>query len=302
MKLCYCPTAAGLELVLFGNAGPLFTGSLAGLIAHGVKPALVIIDSQQSRDPHDARLRPVVEGSAEGYAFEAGIDVVHSSPRNRAQLHARLAQRQPALLVVACTDFILDHRWLHLARLASLNVHPSLLPRYRGPAPLFWQVKNREPEFGVSLHVMTDVIDAGPVVGQSPVAWRRDRSLSELEHSIGHEGGRLVAELVDQLSHGATVRTHDQCDMQASAARRPRPADLGLDTTRAAREAFQIVATLGQAYGPWWATTDRGRLLIDAVLGHNDHSHEPGVVRGGDGLFELGFADGCLRVRGRLTE
>ena len=206
------------------------------------------------------------------------------------------------MLVVACTDFILDYRWLNLARLASLNVHPSLLPRYRGGAPLFWQVKNRDTEFGVTLHVMTDIIDAGPVVGQTPVTWCSDLSLAEFEHSIGHVGGRLVAEVVDQLSHGATVRTHDQCDMQATTARQPRPADLELDTARTAREAFLIVTTLGYTYRPWWATTDRGRLHIDVVLEHNNHRREPGVVSGEDGLFELGFADGCLRVSGRLTE
>ena len=74
------------------------------------------------------------------------------------------------LLIVACFPRCLPQSLLNRATIAALNMHPSRLPAYRGPAPLFWQLRNGLREIGVTLHHMTSCIDAGDIVTQTGVA------------------------------------------------------------------------------------------------------------------------------------
>lgn len=79
---------------------------------------------------------------------------------------------------------------------ATLNVHPSLLPRWRGPAPLFWWLRSGEPQTGVTVHGMTAAADAGPVFARAPIAPPWQAEGAELWTLCGEVGGRLLAGLL----------------------------------------------------------------------------------------------------------
>lgn len=99
-------------------------------------------------------------------AVPPGMDLL--LPGDRDHLPGLLAAYAPDVLLAFGFNWRLTRPVLDAPRLGALNIHPSLLPRYRGPSPLIWAVRHSEPDFGLTIHRMTERIDAGPVLAQAP--------------------------------------------------------------------------------------------------------------------------------------
>lgn len=93
-----------------------------------------------------------------------GMDLL--LPGRAESIAAMLAGYQPDLLLVFGCNWRLPRAALELPRLGALNVHPSALPKYRGPSPVPWAIRNGDPVMGLTVHRMTERIDAGPVLAQ----------------------------------------------------------------------------------------------------------------------------------------
>jgi methionyl-tRNA formyltransferase len=116
----------------------------------------------------------------------------HSVVQNmndRASL-VQLADLKIDLLVVAICKNILKSEVLEIPQFGAINIHPSLLPQYRGPSPAFWALYHRENESGVTLHRMTTKIDQGDIVGQHRFSIKRGWG----EDDIVRKGMELAAE------------------------------------------------------------------------------------------------------------
>src|SRR5688572_8708205 len=104
----------------------------------------------------------------------------------------RLARFAPDLILVATFARKLPSQVLAEAKQAAINVHASLLPRYRGALPEFWVLRNGELETGVSIHLMTETFDAGPVIAQAALPIFPDDDLLSLSERIARTGAPLV--------------------------------------------------------------------------------------------------------------
>jgi len=158
--------------------------------------------------PH-VEIAPVVLASADGRvgasavertANEAGLRVVPA--RTIAEADAAIEDAAPDLAVAACFPWRVPARVRALPRLGVLNVHPSPLPRGRGPEPVFWTLRNGERETGVTVHVMDGGLDTGPVLAQERLAVPPGVRAPELERELMALGGRLLAELLPRLASG----------------------------------------------------------------------------------------------------
>lgn len=112
-----------------------------------------------------------------------------------------------------------------------LNLHPSLLPRYRGPSPLFWEFWHREEEGGVTIHFIDEGEDTGDIVGQSRVAIPFGADGEQYFKRLHHEGARLLAAALDQMSAGtlqARPQRHLPCPFRA---RYVKPGEAPIDWT-----------------------------------------------------------------------
>lgn len=113
---------------------------------------------------------PFRRGPHRDAAAAAGAAFVHVPEVNGPAFRAALRQAAPDLIVTLHFDQILAPETLALARLGGINLHPSLLPRHRGPIPAFWALAEGRGETGVSIHRLVARIDAGAVLAQRPVA------------------------------------------------------------------------------------------------------------------------------------
>lgn len=174
------------------------------LESQGLVPALVVTapDKKQGRG---LELTPC---PAKVWAEGRGIDVLTPTTLKDEQLVAELANTEWDLFVVAAYGKLIPKNMLEIPRRGALNVHPSLLPKFRGPSPALSAILADERVTGVTIMQMAQVMDAGPVVAQAKVeleeeAWPMPGS--QFEELLATEGGNLLAETIPFWIDGTIV-------------------------------------------------------------------------------------------------
>ena len=125
------------------------------------------------------------------------------------------ASYSPDLSCVACFSLYIPRAILKIPRLGCLNVHPSLLPSKRGPDPLFWTFHSGSRETGVTVHLMDEGLDTGPIVAQERIDVPEGITYAQLEARCALLGGKLLARSVWELFNG-TARTRPQNEAKSS--------------------------------------------------------------------------------------
>jgi methionyl-tRNA formyltransferase len=136
-----------------------------------------------------------------------GVPIFQPESVNTPDGVTSLAALAPDLLVVAAYGQILSKDILASARLGGINVHASLLPRYRGAAPIAWAILQGETTSGVTIIRMSVGLDAGDILAQEAVAIGPDETAGELETRLAELGGRLASETVARLASGPVPGT-----------------------------------------------------------------------------------------------
>jgi methionyl-tRNA formyltransferase len=152
-------------------------------------------------------------------AEELGLPVWQPDTVNSDESSLRLRAENPDLLVVCDYGEILKAPILAAAPLGGINLHGSLLPKYRGAAPVQWAVLNGDAETGNTVIQMTPGLDAGPILGVDRVSIDPDETAGELEARLAERGGELVLRVVDELAARA-AKPISQDKSQASKAPR----------------------------------------------------------------------------------
>ena len=119
---------------------------------------------------------------------------------------AQIRALEPELIVVAAYGRILPQEILDYPAMGCINVHSSLLPRYRGAAPINWAILNGDTETGVTIMHMAAALDAGDVISQTVTAIGADETAPQLTVRLAELGGRLLVETVAELEKGSAKR------------------------------------------------------------------------------------------------
>lgn len=118
-----------------------------------------------------------------------------------------LKELRPDLIAVAAYGKILPAEILDFPPRGSINVHSSLLPKYRGAAPINWAILNGETETGVTIMYMAPALDAGDIIDTVRTSVGPDETAPELTDRLSHLGARLLVKVVDGLAAGTATRT-----------------------------------------------------------------------------------------------
>jgi methionyl-tRNA formyltransferase len=275
------------------GTGPFAVPTLKALAASPHEVAQVITRPPRGR---------VVQISPMQQAGESlGLPVWSPESVNLPESHARLKSLAADLLVVCDYGEILKSETLVAARLGGINLHGSLLPKYRGAAPVQWAILRGETETGNSVIQMTPGLDAGPCLGQERMPIDPDEDAATVEARLAAMGAELVIRIVEQLATG-TTQPIQQDAASASKAPRLKKEQGAIDWSRPAIELHNLV----RAFRPWpraytfWHRQDAPpmRLNIDrarttsatrdenAVHATELHNEAPGtILRTDDELF-----------------
>jgi methionyl-tRNA formyltransferase len=145
------------------------------------------------------RGQEVTPPPAKGLAFDLGLQVLQPERVKEPYFIAQLAELRPDVIVVAAFGQILPLAVLNLPHLGCVNVHPSLLPKYRGAAPINWAIINGESKTGVTTYLMDEGMDTGPILLVRDVEIGTDETAEELGEQLAALGGELTRETIQGL-------------------------------------------------------------------------------------------------------
>ncbi|MCR0982019.1 formyltransferase family protein [Roseomonas populi] len=146
-------------------------------------------------------------GSLAALARAGGIPVAVVEDVNGPAFHAALRAARPDLILTFHFDGILSAATIAVAPMGGINVHPSLLPRHRGPIPTFWAGMEAEPAHGVTVHRLVPRIDAGPVLAQRVVALPPGITASAAARHLHRAAVPLIGEVLAALAAGAAAES-----------------------------------------------------------------------------------------------
>jgi UDP-4-amino-4-deoxy-L-arabinose formyltransferase/UDP-glucuronic acid dehydrogenase (UDP-4-keto-hexauronic acid decarboxylating) len=178
------------------------------------------------------------------------------------------------VILVCFYSQILKSGILQTPRLGAINCHPSLLPRYRGPQPTFWMLKNGESFAGVTVHRMTEKIDVGQILAQRQIPILENENAAQLLQRQHHAAAELLVEALAALA-GTTTNGGQESSLESSYFGRRRPADTALDWNASARQLGNLLRAL-QPYEPLRARF-KGRTVQIYDARPHDVSQPTGV-------------------------
>ncbi len=184
--------------------------------------------------------------ATKAWALAHGVPVLQPEKVRDGKLAAELRALAPEILVVVAYGRILGEDLLQLAPHGAVNVHASLLPRWRGAAPIQWAVAAGDPETGVTIMRVEAGLDTGPILLQRVLAIGREETAEALQARLSEAGAEALMEALPALAAGTLVAVR-QDDGQATLARILVKEDGRLDFARPAGE----LACRVRGFTPW---------------------------------------------------
>ncbi len=142
------------------------------------------------------------------YALEKKLNIFQPEKiTNNTEFKDEIKALNPDLVCVVSYGVILPKSFLKIPRLGCINVHPSILPKYRGSAPIQWAILNGDKKTGVTIMYLNEKMDAGDIIIQKEVEIGEDETTGELWNRLSKIGAELLIESIKNIENGTAVRT-----------------------------------------------------------------------------------------------
>jgi methionyl-tRNA formyltransferase len=247
---------------------------------------------------HGLRRTFAAPTALESVAAELHVPLLRAWRLDMPEFLARLRRLEPDVFVVAGYPEIFAPSVLAIPRHGCINVHASLLPRYRGPQPVAQALLHGEPYTGVTVHMMNERVDAGDILAQDVVPILDSDTVYTLAARLFELGGRLLVDVLERLALG-TLQRRPQEARRATRHRRLGPKAGRIDWTRPALEIerlarlspwLEVYTRLGRHKLIVLAARRRGEApAVQAPEGSRPEERKPGqiLLREGRGLIVM---------------
>lgn len=308
----------GLSVVVFGMSGVFTARPLAALLDAGIAvrafvlPALTPAGTQAavppirelpspSLDRPPRRALAMLDSSPAAVtprqmAAERGIPVFEVADLAALQTLAALGELAPDAICVACFPWRLPAALLRLPRLGALNLHPSLLPVNRGPDPLFWTFYHGDEQTGVTVHLMDEALDTGPVLAQEPIPVPEGTSETLLERTCAEIGGRLLVAALRALAEGS-MHPMPQDETRATRYGFPRLEEYAISPQWSARRAYRFVQGIAGRGVPIMAEAAGRHFQVLGALSYESQVRMDAPLRLEGDVLALRCVPGVLYAR-----
>lgn len=266
-----------------------FAGAVLRRLADSAhRPALVVTppDRPKGRGRHSGPPPAAV------LAAELGIELLQAGNVNEDAALERIRGARPEALAVCAFGQLI--REPLLSEWPLLNVHPSLLPRWRGAAPIERAIMAGDERTGVSLMWVTAGLDSGPVALQEEISISPEDDFELLSEKLARLGGELLVEALDRLQRGE-LSFDEQDDETATYAEKIEPAERRLDPGRPAAELARTVRALTPHVGAYLELGGDSRLGVRRAR-PVDVNVKQGEMKAEWGALLLGCCRGALRL------
>ena len=279
--------------IIFAGSPDFAVPALKGLCADDYSVDLVLTQP----DRPAGRGRQLQPSPVKQTALDLDLPVLQPERINQPDVLDRLRSLEPQVMIVVAYGQILGPEVLALPPRGCVNVHASLLPRWRGASPIQAAIMAGDPETGISIMAMEAGLDSGPVYRAEPVRLSGEETGRSLHDELARMGARVLLETLPGILDGSLAAQPQAAD-GASYAPRITRADAAIDWQRSA---VQIERQI-RALDPWPVAETRmnGEVLRcwqAVVLPGSSDGAEPGaVLAAADAGLDVATGDGVLRV------
>lgn len=276
--------------IVFAGTPAFALASLRALVKAGHAP--VAVYTQPDRPA--GRGRQTTASVVKNFACEVGIAVMQPETLRSEEVAAEFSALMPDIMIVAAYGLILPQSILDVPTYTCLNVHASVLPRWRGAAPIQAAILADDASTGVSLMRMSAGLDCGPVYSTRSVAISRTESAEELHNRLAILGGELLVSDLGNIIDGS-LQAIEQDESAANYAKKIHKQDAEIDWSKPADELQRHIRAYNPAPGAYFFAKNSERVKVwqaeqvtgvDAVAGTFVNYDKGGIVIacGCDGL------------------
>lgn len=223
--------------IVFMGTPDFAVGSLQALCESGKHEILAVVTQP---DRPKGRGNKLLQTPVKEYALAQGLTVYQPQKVKTPEFVELLHELQPELIVVAAFGQFLSKEILELPKYGCINVHASLLPKYRGAAPIQYAIIKGEKESGVTIMQMDIGMDTGAMLDKVVVPIAENTTMGELHDALREQGAALLLEVIDKIAAGTAV-AEPQDDAQATYATLLDRSMEHIDWSKTAQEVHNLI-------------------------------------------------------------
>lgn len=228
-------------------------------------------------DKKRGRGQKLTPSPVKAFALDNGLPVLQPAKVKAPDFVEKLQQLQPDIIIVVAFGQILSPAILAIPPKGCINVHASLLPAYRGAAPIHWSIIRGETKTGVTTMYMDAGLDTGDMILKTAVAITTDMTTEELHDKLMNAGANLLAETIKQIEHG-TVQREKQDDSLSSYSPMLDDAICHIDWHKSAHDIHNLVRGLNSWPGAYGILNGQKMKIWRTAVVSSEDNAAPGEV------------------------
>ena len=289
--------------ILFMGTPDFALFSLKSLVEYSKKSDMEICGVITQPDKPKGRGYALMPPPVKQYALEIGLDVYQPETLKDAAFLELLSFLSPDLIIVVAYGKLLPKYVIDFPKYGCINVHGSLLPKYRGAAPMQRAIIDGKAKTGITIMYMAEGLDTGDMLLSRELTIKENDNFENIHDGLGMLGAEMLVEIIPMLRNGEAVRVA-QDDALSTYAKKITKEDCHVDFSKDAQTVHNLIRGLSPV--PLSFThTPNGKLLklIDSKIADRDTPHERvGEVLSLNGKIEIACARGSIYVERVLPE
>lgn len=280
--------------IVFMGTPDFAVGSLQALCESGKHEILAVVTQP---DRPKGRGNKLLQTPVKEYALEQGLTVYQPQKVKTPEFVELLHELQPELIVVAAFGQFLSKEILELPKYGCINVHASLLPKYRGAAPIQYAIIKGEKESGVTIMQMDIGMDTGAMLDKVVVPIEENTTMGELHDALREQGAALLLEVIDKIAAGTAV-AEPQDNEQATYATLLDRSMEHIDWSKTAQEVHNLIRGFNPAPSTFTKLPNGKSLKIwgSKMTGKSSAAAAGTVIETGKHSFFVACGEGVLEI------
>ena len=280
--------------IVFMGTPDFAVGSLQALCESGKHEILAVVTQP---DRPKGRGNKLLQTPVKEYALEQGLTVYQPQKVKTPEFVELLHELQPELIVVAAFGQFLSKEILELPKYGCINVHASLLPKYRGAAPIQYAIIKGEKESGVTIMQMDIGMDTGAMLDKVVVPIAENTTMGELHDALREQGAALLLQVIDKIAAGTAV-AEPQDNEQATYATLLDRSMEHIDWSKTAQEVHNLIRGFNPAPSTFTKLPNGKSLKIwgSKMTAKNSTAAAGTVIETGKHSFFVACGEGVLEI------
>lgn len=270
----------------------------ATILQHLVENDYNVVGVITAPDKPAGRGRKLNQSAVKKYALSQNLPILQPKNLKNKEFQEDLKKWDANLQVVVAFRMLPKSVWA-LPEYGTFNLHASLLPEYRGAAPINWAIINGETKTGVTTFFIDDKIDTGEIILQSEVTIKENEIVGKLHDRLMHLGAKLVAETLDLIAKG-DVTTTKQPELEEKSAPKLYPHNCKIDWSNSLNDIYNHIRGLNPYPAAWTTIVNGDDELSAKIYGVSkdptSHNLEVGAIVTTKKELKIAVTDGYLNI------